>query len=138
MSGDVPLDLSGSWHGIYNYPDGSPPVEFEAEIRDSAGILVGSIREVDDYIGLDAVALEATIDGCREGTSVRFTKFYEANDMVEDGEFDIVLYEGEVGDDGHEIQGQWHIPDCWAGTFLMVRARHSAAQADREASETVR
>lgn len=129
----APSDLSGDWHGIYNYPDGSPSVEFEAVIRDTAGTLVGTIREIDEFID-DGILLEATIDGAREGRQVRFTKFYDAGHE----DFDLVLYQGEVSDDGCEIAGAWHVPGDWSGSFIMVRPRAEVAAVGRQASAVIR
>jgi hypothetical protein len=134
VSGCGASDLSGDWQGIYNYPDGSPPVGFEAAIRETGGALVGTIREVDDFIDPDGLALEATIDGSREGRRVRFTKFYDAG---HEG-FDLVLYEGDVSDDGREIDGQWHIPGAWSGSFIMVRSRGETIVVAQQVSETIR
>ena len=36
-----------------------------------------------------------------------------------------------------EIEGEWHIPGDWSGTFLMVRARKAKAEEERKVSEEI-
>lgn len=131
MSAD---DLSGSWHGFYNYPNGRASVAFDAVIRDVAGALTGTIREIEADYGPPRM-LESILDGIRSAQTVRFTKFYE-NDG--DGDFDTVLYDGEIRDEGREIQGRWDIPGEWSGSFVMVRQAGKAAAIERAIAETVR
>lgn len=131
MSAADARDLSGKWHGIFNYPHSAPPTDFEAAINDSAGALVGSITEVDPITG---ETLTATLDGGRTGGRVHFTKYYEADDE----NFDTVFYEGQVAEDGLEIQGRWNIPGAWSGSFIMIRAKGAEATIEAEIAQTVR
>lgn len=131
MSADDTRDLSGTWLGIFNYPHSAPPTDFDATIADSAGALVGSIREVDPISG---DTLTATLEGDRAGARVHFTKYYEADDE----DFDIVFYEGAIAADGLEIHGRWNIPGAWSGSFIMIRAKGAEAAIEAEIAQTVR
>lgn len=131
MSGaDAPL--SGRWIGIYNYPDDSPSVPFDAVLLESGGRISGTIEEVDEYLG-DA-HLTATVDGSRDGEAVRFAKFYDSGDE----DFDTVLYDGAVNAEGAEIHGRWEIPGSWSGSFIMTREIGADAALAVERGETVR
>lgn len=122
-------DLGGRWSGFYSYPDDAmPAVQFEAELRDSAGSITGTTAEVDPF---DGATLQAVLDGRRTGSSVRFMKMYDRADEY----YDSVRYEGEISADGAEIGGRWYVPGGWSGTFLMVRA--SGAEAEQERAEAV-
>jgi hypothetical protein len=46
-------------------------------------------------------------------------------------------YQGTVQPGGDEIEGTWHIPGDWSGTFLMVRARMAKAEEERKVGEEV-
>jgi len=124
--------LSGRWIGIYNYPDGSPSVPFDAVLLKSGGLISGTIEEIDDW--LDEVHLTATVDGSREGAAVRFTKFYDSGDEG----FDTVLYDGAINAEGTEIHGRWDIPGTWSGSFIMTRETGVEAGIVVEQGETVR
>lgn len=124
--------LSGHWIGIYNYPDGSPPVPFDAILLESGDQISGTIEEVDDYLG--DMHLTATVDGNRDGEAVRFTKFYDSGDA----DFDTVLYKGSVNAEGTEIHGRWEIPPDLSGSFIMTRETGAAVEAAAERGEVVR
>lgn len=129
-------DLSGHWHGIYNYPERSgipSAVAFTADLTDSTGRLGGTITE-DDII-TDGRTLVAGIDGQHIGTSVEFTKFYEDADPES---YDAVAYRGTVSPDGAEISGRWDIPGAWSGTFIMTRSTADAVEATAATDEVVR
>ena len=126
-------DLSGEWRGVFNYPAGHPSTEFTATLRDAGGVLSGEVSEP-ALFGADAGGvIHARIDGRRDGRAVAFTKFYEATDY-----YDLVAYRGEVSAEGDEIAGRWTIPDIWSGSFIMVRPRGAAAEAEQRAAEPVR
>ena len=112
---EATLDLTGRWHGIFNYPDGSPPNEFDAELREATGLITGETREPSD--GIDDVAREqcAFLEGTRSGHAVRFVKRYDELHR------DAVYYDGTLDDDAKEIAGRWTIQGVWSGTFLMIR-----------------
>ena len=131
MTAHAALDLSGEWQGIYNFPHSYPPVDFHATISDAAGALVGGIVETNAFTG---EPLHATLAGQRNGSGVRFTKFYETDDE----DYDTVLYEGILGADGLEIHGRWDIPGAWSGTFIMIRTKGTEAAVEAEIAQTVR
>ncbi len=132
MTARDPLDLTGEWAGFYNYPVPAPPVNFAAVLHDSGGRLTGTIAEPDDGGGSGGT-LHAVIDGRRAGAAVSFLKMYdEANEA-----YDTVHYTGTVTSAGDEIEGRWQVAGGWSGTFLMVRARGAADEAQREAAETL-
>ena len=126
MSAD---DLSGAWRGIFNYPAGAPPTEFLATLSDAGGPLTGHTVEP----GLRGGEVTARIDGRRSGDAVSFVKLYEQDD----DQYDDVTYAGTVGAEGDEITGRWSIPGDWSGTFIMVRERGVAADADASVADAV-
>ena len=127
------FDLSGRWTGFFNYPIVRPPVNFEATLRDIHGAITGVTSELSDVPNSLYVTLEATIDGRREGRTVRFVKMYDRFD----GDYDAVHYEGVIQSDGEEIEGRWEIPGNWGGTFLMVRASGASEEIELEVEEPV-
>ena len=132
MSGSDPLDLSGEWTGIYNYPVAVPPVAFEAVLQDSAGQISGSTTELaSTSFGRDQ-RLDAVIDGRREGRDVQFIKMYEQADA----EYDVVHYSGAVDPDGDEIAGTWLLHGL-SGTFLMIRRPRKTEAAEIETEEKI-
>ena len=129
-------ELSGRWHGIYNYPEGSgvaSAIAFTADLIDSTGRFSGTITE--DDIFSDGRTLVAGIDGQRGDASVEFTKFYE--DADPEG-YDAVAYRGTISPDGNEISGRWDIPGAWSGTFIMTRPAADMVEAAAEVGEEVR
>ena len=120
---DAALDLTGHWRGVFNYPDGSPPNEFDAELRDVGGVITGETCEPSD--GIDDIASDqrAFVEGARTGPAVRFVKRYDELHR------DPVHYDGTVDAEATEIAGTWTIQGVWSGSFLMVRP---AAQAVAE------
>jgi hypothetical protein len=124
--------LTGHWTGLYNYPDGGPPVPFEAVLHESSGCITGTTTETSDLLDRHGEILHAVIDGRREGGTVRFLKMYEADD-----DYDVVHYEGTVHPDGDEIDGRWEIPGVWAGTFLMIRAAGTMEERVIEVEEPI-
>ena len=133
MSGPGGLDLSGRWTGLYNYPCPIPPVGFEAELRDEAGSLTGTMSEADDGFDEPGGPLHSIVEGSREGSAVTFSKLYDDAERMPEP----VFYTGTVQPDGNEISGRWEIPGYWSGTFLMIResglAEAAAAKAGEEA-----
>jgi hypothetical protein len=125
-SGD-PLDLSGEWSGIYNYPIAAAPVSFTASIAESGGLLSGEISEV-----MEKVPRSAAMEGRRAGLAVTWLKSYEHRDVNHD-----VQYEGVVSADGQEISGCWSIFDVWSGTFLMARKPRVAARDERRVAAKI-
>ena len=124
-------DLTGEWSGIYNYPSLYPPNSFEASIRDSGGIITGVIRQPGEFFELAGTMQHAVIEGSREGSTVRFVKMYD------DLSRPTPHYSGTIQPGGDEIEGEWHIPGNWSGTFMMMRRRKDEAGETRQVSEEV-
>ena len=127
------LNLSGNWKGIFTYPHTLPPNQFDAELRDHAGMLTGETFEVGGSGAGRGQPLHAMIEGRRQGSDVDFIKHYDVFRRAGTP----VHYSGSVSADGSEISGVWDIPGSWSGTFLMIRARPKAAAAERKTAETV-
>lgn len=129
-----PLDVSGSWRGIFNYPQALPPNSFEAELREAGGIVTGETREVGDGEDEGETILHAYLDGRRSGTGISFVKRYDLLRRAANP----VHYDGTLSPEGDEITGRWTIAGNWSGTFLMVRSSRRAEEAVREGAETAR
>ena len=132
MTAAAEPDLTGGWRGIFNYPRFYPPTEFEAELRETAGLLTGLTSE--PHLDGGGAILHATLEGTRRGRQVRFRKTY---DDFGDG-YASVLYEGRVDPSGDEIAGEWTVPGVWSGTFLMIRASGRSEAAEAKHAEKVR
>ena len=120
-------DLSGVWHGIFNYPRELPPTNFVATLVEHVGALAGEIEEIDSQGG----PLTALIHGHRAGSAVSFVKSYD------DRHAHAVHYAGTLDPEGTEIAGIWRIPGNWSGTFVMVRPARAATGVERKAAQTV-
>jgi hypothetical protein len=131
MSGEGGHDLTGEWRGIYNYPARYPPNAFEASLRDSGGIITGVIRQPGEFFEPPGTLQHAVIEGTREGSLVRWVKIYD--DLTRAPP----RYEGRIQPGGDEIEGEWHHPGSWSGTFLMVRVREAKATEVRKVSEEI-
>ena len=130
MSGEGGHDITGEWSGIYSYPRLYPPNSFEASIRDAGGIITGVIRQPGEFFE-QAGSQHAVIEGSREGRLVRWVKMYD--DLTRATPH----YQGTIQADGDEIEGTWHIPGNWSGTFLMIRRRKEEAGEVRKVSEEI-
>src|SRR6478736_7219182 len=126
MSGEGEHNLTGEWSGIYNYPSRFPPNTFEASIRDAGGVITGVIRQPGEFFEKSGILQHAVIEGSREGSLVRWVKVYDDLSRA------TPHYEGTVHSDGNEIDGTWHIPGDWSGTFLMIRRRTEKAKKTRK------
>jgi hypothetical protein len=131
MSGEDQHDLTGEWSGIYNYPALYPPNNFEASIRDSGGIITGVIRQPGEFFEQAGIRQHAVIEGSRERNLVRWVKVYDDLGRA------TPHYQGTVHPDGNEIDGTWHIPGDWSGTFLMVRHRQEKATEAQKVAEKI-
>jgi hypothetical protein len=131
MSGGGEFDLTGEWTGIYNYPALLPPNTFEASIRDSGGIISGVIRQPGEIIEPPGIRQHAVIEGSREGSRVRWIKIYDDLSRA------TPHYEGTIQAGGDEIEGRWHIPGDWSGTFLMMRRSREEAEEERVVDEEI-
>ncbi|MGI4731298.1 MAG: hypothetical protein ACRYFW_06075 [Janthinobacterium lividum] len=128
-----PLDVTGAWEGIFNYPRAMPPGGFRADLREAAGAIAGETEERGD--GDEAgLTLHALVTGARSGTAVSFTKSYDDPARARHP----VRYAGTIAPDGDEITGRWDIAGHWSGSFIMVRAARRAEPAAIEVAETVR
>ena len=120
-------DLSGVWHGIFNYPHDLPPTEFVATLVEHHGGLSGETEETDS----DGRRLTALIHGQRTGSSIRFVKTYD------DRHTHAVHYEGILDPEATEIAGTWRIPGSWSGAFVMVRPADKAVEVERKVAESI-
>ncbi|KTE15497.1 hypothetical protein [Sphingopyxis sp. H115] len=109
-----PLDMTGLWTGQYRYPEPwVSPTGFVATINDNAGSLSGTTTEASELIEGDE---RADIRGTRNGSAVRFHKYYDG-----DGAYGhSVTYDGVLSSDGQQVDGRWAIDD-YSGTFIMYR-----------------
>lgn len=133
MSGRSTADLSGDWSGIFNYPTDLPATAFLAHLVDSSGAICGTVDEPNIWVAGRA-AIGAVVDGRREGSGVRFVKYYEDPD----GGYDVVHYDGQIDEAGDEISGRWDIPGEWSGTFIMTRRPRPGVTVEQEVAETVK
>jgi hypothetical protein len=131
VSAEAEYDLSGPWSGIYNYPALYPPNTFEAVIRDVDGAITGEIEQPGEFFEPPGIVQHAMIEGSREGSSVRFVKFYD------DLGRPTPHYHGVIQPGGDEIEGEWTIPGNWSGTFLMVRGPSARASVARRVTEKI-
>ena len=132
MSGDASdEDLSGHWIGMFSYPAEFPPNNFEAELRDTGGLVNGLINQPREIFELPGPPRQAVIEGQHRGGVLSFIKFYD------DLERPTVHYSGVIQSGGDEIEGTWTIPGDWSGTFMMVRARKAEAVEERTVEEDV-
>jgi hypothetical protein len=131
MSDGEEFDLTGEWCGIYSYPALYPPNTFEASIRDLGGAITGVIQQPGEVIEPPGIRQHAVIEGRREGTRVRWVKIYDDLSRA------TPHYRGTILPGGDEIEGEWHIPGNWSGTFLMMRRGKAEADETREVSEEI-
>ncbi len=131
MSDDSEFDLTGEWSGIYSYPAHYPPNTFEASIRDAGGVITGVIHQPGEIIEPPGIHQHAVIEGSRQGSAVRWVKIYDDLSRA------TPHYRGTILSGGDEIEGIWHIPGNWSGTFMMMRHRREAAEEERKVSEEI-
>jgi hypothetical protein len=127
-----PQNLTGIWHGLYSYLDGSPSVSFVATLIESGTTVSGTTHEPSDRQGEPKATLYATLKGHRQGASVAFLKTY---DRAGPRYLSAIAYQGMLSGDGTEIEGAWLIPgDSW-GKFLMIRSAGKSEAVRRKAFE---
>ena len=131
MSGDEE-DLTGTWHGFFQYPAQFPPNEFKAELADISGTISGLITQPGEFFYPPGTVLQSVVEGQREGREVRFIKIYD------DLERPTPHYRGTILPGGDEVQGEWTIPGDWSGTFFMIRGTGAKAAEEKKVSEEVR
>jgi hypothetical protein len=130
-SGEGDYDLSGHWVGMFSYPAEFPPNNFEAELRDSGGLVTGLTTQPREIFDIPGPPRQAVIEGQRTGSQLSFVKVYDDLDRP------TVHYHGEIQPGGDEIEGTWTLPGDWSGTFMMVRARREEAKEERRAAVRV-
>jgi len=109
------LDMSGTWDGVFTYPQNAlPTTPFLAQILERAGMFSGQTQEPDLY---SSKAAKAVLIGHRAGRAVDFTKTYDHHDK---GYSSPVDYVGQLSDDGGTVTGSWTMQE-WSGTFEMIR-----------------
>ncbi len=125
-------DLTGFWHGLYWYGAGGGETPFNAYIADTAGSLTGTTLEL--QVGFAHAVddeLSATLEGTREGDSVRFRKIYDPAAGVHAHP---IFYSGHVDAPFLLIQGQWTFKTLdGVGGFRMQRVRSARRAARLEA-----
>jgi hypothetical protein len=126
-----PLNLSGLWQGFYSYPSRQRPVSFSATLTEAGSWLTGTTTETATQGETRGRVLSAALQGRRTGRSVTFLRLYTDGFPAYDG----VHYEGEVREDGTEIEGRWSIPGNWSGKFLMVRSGGNKAEQRQTVAE---
>jgi hypothetical protein len=131
VTGEADYDLTGRWSGIFNYPALFPPNSFEADIRDTGGLIAGLITQPRETFEGPGPARQAIIEGSREGSTLRFVKFYDDLDRP------TPHYHGVIQPGGDEIEGEWTIPGDWSGTFLMIRGGRAEEAVERKVSVEV-
>ena len=132
MSGEGGFDLSGRWKGMFSYPALFPPNSFEAEIRDSGGLVTGLITQPREPFEPPGPPRHAMIEGRREGDILTFVKFYDDLDRA------TPHYHGRIQSGGDEVNGEWSIPGDWSGTFIMIREGEAEGKAERRVGEEIR
>ena len=129
-----PLDVTGSWEGIFNYPRSMPANGFRCDLREHGGRITGETQERSDGDADQGDTILALLDGTRDGHAVHLSKCYDEPSRAHY----VVTYDGTLAADGNEITGRWDIPGVWSGTFIMVRAERHGAVEERLTAEIVR
>ena len=128
-------DLTGRWMGRYDYNSRVlPAVAFEVDLTDDDGDLSGIITEPNGFRGDRGAVLRARLIGARDGSEVRFVKYYIGFDQDDDPH-----YTGTMNAALTRIEGQWHFPTVGGagGRFVMTRERVQTATRAR-VTEAVR
>ena len=111
-----------------------PPNGFVARLVDHAGAISGETVEKCDSPHGNGGEIVAILTGHRRGSEVTLEKRYDDLRRAKH----VIHYQGQIGDEGHEIGGRWSVPGNWSGTFVMVRERGKEVPAEARISETVR
>lgn len=127
-------DLTGRWLGRFDYPADYPPVPFEADLLEEAGLLTGQTEEPNGFRADQGPMLQAVIEGQRLGAEVRFVKRYLGFSQGVDP-----VYEGVADAALTRISGRWVFPGQpgWSGRFVMMRKPLAAERALRRAVQEV-
>lgn len=130
---DQASNLTGIWHGLYNYPAFLDPVYFVATLISFGDNFSGTTHEASEGRFGAPLHLFAAVEGHISDHAVQFQKRYDGSH----GWKHAVNYDGMLSSDGSEIEGQWAIPGNWSGPFLMIRGRAMSEQIVRKAFEKV-
>lgn len=127
-------DLTGRWLGRFDYPSDDPPVPFEADLREEAGLLTGQTEEPNGFRPDMGPLLHAVIEGRRDVTGLSFVKHYLGFSQGDDP-----VYEGEADSTLTRISGRWFFrgDPGWSGRFVMMRKPLAAERALRRARRAV-
>lgn len=122
-------DLTGRWLGRYDYPMGDPPVPFEADLVEEAGLVSGQTEEPNTFRPGMGALLQAVIEGHRGAGGLRLVKRYLGfvqEDLIYDGVADAALT---------RISGRWFFASGpgLSGRFVMMRKPLAAESALRRA-----
>ena len=119
-------NLTGVWHGLYTYANGTT-VSFVATLIESGSSLTGSTHEP-SILGGGGTA-NAILSGARQGSAVAFVKTYDGGDEVYRNP---VHYDGALNGDATEIEGRWTIRPIMSGKFMMIRSTGKAEAVERK------
>ena len=115
------MNLTGNWHGFYEYGSGydlpyfGQRVNIKALITDINGSFTGKIEEDDSVF---STKLNATIKGIVEDGFISFVKQYQKYPIISDDYSSIIMYENKTLEIEHEgildennnsIYGNWYI-----------------------------
>ena len=125
--------LTGGWSGAYRYPgDALPETVFNATIDEVGGAFTGTTVEPNAMKRGPGRVVTADIEGTRQGRAVTFIKLMDGSGGMRHA----VRYEGQCDDALTRVEGNWHIPGQWSGTFRMSRDDAGAEEEVRRA-ETI-
>jgi hypothetical protein len=138
MPSENTANLTGVWHGIYNYPPeyGQPESHFVATLLETSGYLSGTIHEVMRFPEGGEAPANASLQGRNTDARVTFIKSYDG----QGGQTHDVDYEGQLNSTFDEIEGKWTLFDeygAFSGPFLMIRNRGNRVAAKVSVSEHV-
>ena len=115
------MNLTGNWHGFYEYGSGydlpyfGQRVNIKALITDINGSFTGKIEEDDSVF---STKLNATIKGIVEDGFISFVKQYQKYPIISDDYSSIITYEdktleieheGILDENNNSIYGNWYI-----------------------------
>jgi len=112
---DPGAELSGTWSGRYEYPDGRPGVDFTMNLVFSQGTIAGSVVEPNTFGDSTSNNLYANFTGAVNGDDIRWLKTYDGTGGVSHS----VTYEGTLDRAGKSIAGRW--TSGASGTFTLSR-----------------
>jgi hypothetical protein len=120
-----PLDMTGSWQGLFSWPGRDEPVAFLASVTETAGQISGVMQELGLIADPACEMLVAMLEGERHGSMVHFVKTYDGTGGVTH----VVEHQGALTKDGSQMTGDWLIHRVAVGRFLMTRVAEGANDA---------